>query len=135
MKRINNYSYRAKSLETGAFAVSEATDQEDIITMIKFEKEVTGLVPDHGFTHGAKFHADDLFSTALLRLINPDIQVERGFDVPENFDGIVYDIGRGRFDHHQQDKEIRENGVPYAAFGLLARVWFLFPDGGGSGRF
>ena len=71
--------------------------------MIKFEKEVTGLVPDHGFTHGAKFHADDLFSTALLRLINPDIQVERGFDVPENFDGIVYDIGRGRFDHHQQD--------------------------------
>ena len=36
--------------------------------MIKFEKEVTGLVPDHGFTHGAKFHADDLFSTALLRL-------------------------------------------------------------------
>ena len=89
--------------------------------MIKFEKEVTGLVPDHGFTHGAKFHADDLFSTALLRLINPDIQVERGFDVPENFDGIVYDIGRGRFDHHQQDKEIRENGVPYAAFGLLWR--------------
>ena len=41
--------------------------------------------------------------------------------MPENFDGIVYDIGRGRFDHHQQDKEIRENGVPYAAFGLLWR--------------
>ena len=34
--------------------------------MIEFEKEVTGLVPDHGFTHGAKFHADDVFSTCLL---------------------------------------------------------------------
>ncbi|RHU92309.1 hypothetical protein DXB96_13565 [Clostridium sp. OM07-10AC] len=89
--------------------------------MIEFEKEVTGLVPDHGFTHGAKFHADDVFSTAFLRLLNPAIEVTRGFDVPEDFDGIVYDIGRGKYDHHQQDKEIRENGVPYAAFGLLWR--------------
>lgn len=78
-------------------------------------------MPDRGFTHGAKFHADDLFSTALLRLLNPAIEVTRGFDVPEKFDGIVYDIGRGKYDHHQQDKEIRENGVPYAAFGLLWR--------------
>ena len=78
-------------------------------------------MPDHGFTHGAKFHADDVFSTAFLRLLNPAIEVTRGFDVPEDFDGIVYDIGRGKYDHHQQDKEIRENGVPYAAFGLLWR--------------
>lgn len=25
----------------------------------------------------------------------------------------------GRYDHHQQDRRIRENGIPYAAFGLL----------------
>ena len=43
--------------------------------MIEFEKEIAGLVPDHGFTHGAKFHADDLFSTALLRLLNPSIEL------------------------------------------------------------
>ena len=36
-----------------------------------------------------------------------------------NFAGIVFDIGRGRYDHHQKDSRVRENGVPYAAFGLL----------------
>ena len=41
--------------------------------------------------------------------------------MPKDFDGIVYDIGRGKFDHHQDDKEYRENGCPYAAFGLLWR--------------
>ncbi len=78
-------------------------------------------VPDRGFTHGSKFHSDDVFATALLRLINPEIQIERGFEIPEDYDGIVYDIGRGRYDHHQSDKEYRDNGVPYAAFGLLWR--------------
>lgn len=82
-----------------------------------------GFVPDRGFTHGGKFHSDDVFSTALLRILNPEIQIERGFEVPENFDGIVYDIGRGEFDHHQKDKEYRENGCPYAAFGLLWRAY------------
>ena len=27
--------------------------------------------------------------------------------------------GRGKYDHHRGIAEIRENGVPYAAFGLL----------------
>ncbi len=80
-------------------------------------------VPNHGFTHGSKFHSDDVFATAFLKILNPEIQVQRGFQVPENFDGIVYDIGRGRFDHHQEDKEIRENGCPYAAFGLIWREY------------
>lgn len=39
--------------------------------------------------------------------------------MPEGYDGIVFDIGRGRYDHHQRDSRVRENGVPYAAFGLL----------------
>ena len=80
-------------------------------------------LPDQAFTHGAKFHSDDVFATAFLRLIKPEIQVTRGFEVPADFDGIVYDIGRGRFDHHQEDKEYRENGCPYAAFGLLWREY------------
>lgn len=88
--------------------------------MGKFQK---GIVPDIGFTHGGKFHADDVFATAFLRILNPAIQIKRGFEVPEDFDGIVYDIGRGEFDHHQKDKEYRENGCPYAAFGLVWRAY------------
>ena len=72
-----------------------------------------------GFTHGGIFHADDVFATALLKIINPDIEIIRGNQAPEDFEGIIYDIGGGEFDHHQKDKRIRENGVPYAAFGLL----------------
>ena len=71
------------------------------------------------FTHGGKFHADDVFSAALLFYINPEITILRGNRVPDDFDGIVFDIGRGAYDHHQRDSRVRENGVPYAAFGLL----------------
>ena len=71
------------------------------------------------FTHSGKFHADDVFSAALLLYLNPEINISRGNKVPEIFDGIVFDIGRGQYDHHQKDSRIRENGVPYAAFGLL----------------
>ena len=71
------------------------------------------------FTHSGKFHADDVFSAALLLYLNPEIMIKRGNRVPEDFDGIVFDIGRGQYDHHQKDSRIRENGIPYAAFGLL----------------
>ena len=74
------------------------------------------------FTHGGKFHADDVFSSALLLYINQEIHITRGNKVPDDFEGIVFDIGRGPFDHHQKDSRIRENGVPYAAFGLLWEV-------------
>ena len=79
-------------------------------------------IPAKGFTHGGKFHADDVFSTALLQILRPDIQVTRGFVVPDDFDGIVYDVGGCMFDHHSEPRECRPNGVPYAAFGLLWRL-------------
>ncbi|WP_312643451.1 MYG1 family protein [Hydrogenoanaerobacterium sp.] len=85
-------------------------------------KEISNIA----MTHGGKFHADDVFSSALLKIINPAIKIIRTFEVPQNFDGIVYDIGGGRFDHHQAGAEVRENGVPYAAFGLL---WREFGEG------
>lgn len=75
--------------------------------------------PTKGFTHAGKFHADDVFSTALLQYLNPEYTYTRGYQIPEDFDGIVYDIGWGEFDHHQADAPVRDNGVPYAAFGLL----------------
>lgn len=79
-------------------------------------------IPANGFTHAGKFHADDVFATALLQILRPDIKITRGFVVPDDFDGIVYDIGFGMFDHHQEPRETRPNGIPYAAFGLLWRV-------------
>lgn len=77
------------------------------------------IIPSVAMTHAGKFHADDVFSAALLRILNPNIRFERVLSVPEDFDGIVFDIGWGKFDHHQSGAPVRENGVPYAAFGLL----------------
>lgn len=94
----------------------------------------------HAYTHGSIFHADDLFATALLLTINPEIQICRTNDVEfahkaeEDDCAISYDIGYGPYDHHQPDKATRpiENGywfdkdgrmqlVPYCSFGLLWR--------------
>lgn len=75
-------------------------------------------------THGGVFHADDVFSAALLTLLNPDIEIKRVIKVdPQSIedDTIVFDIGFGKFDHHQADAEVRPNGIKYAAFGLLWR--------------
>lgn len=79
-----------------------------------------------GVTHSGKFHADDVFSTALLKYLNPDIEFFRagkimGVGYKEEDTKIIYDIGMGRFDHHQENSEVRPNGIPYAAFGLLWR--------------
>ena len=49
-------------------------------------------IPANGFTHAGKFHADDVFATALLQILRPDIKITRGFTVPDDFDGIVYDL-------------------------------------------
>ena len=42
-------------------------------------------IPANGFTHADKFHADDVFATALLQIIRPDIRITRGFVVPDEF--------------------------------------------------
>ena len=77
----------------------------------------------YGLTHSGLFHADDVFSTAFIKIINPGIDIIRSNEIPSDFDGIVYDIGFGEFDHHGTDNELRENGIPYAAFGKLWRCF------------
>ena len=73
-------------------------------------------------THSGKFHADEIFGTILLEKIYKDINLAR---VPETNNiniqsKIVYDIGGGKFDHHQSGGNgQRANGIKYAAFGLL----------------
>ena len=73
-------------------------------------------------THSGTMHADEVFSTAFLDLYFGNVKVFRtgkveGYKIRE--DQIVYDIGRGKFDHHQQDALRRENNIPYCSFGLL----------------
>lgn len=76
-------------------------------------------VPDRAYTHGGIFHADDVFSAALLKYLNPGIRITRGMPGPEDEAGLVFDMGGGTFDHHQADRRYRKDGTPYAAFGLL----------------
>lgn len=79
-------------------------------------KEATAI------THGGTFHADEIMATVILEKVFGDIIVCRTFRVPEDLkeDVIVYDIGFGTFDHHQKGGNgARENGVPYAACGLI----------------
>jgi uncharacterized UPF0160 family protein len=76
-------------------------------------------------------HLDEVAATALINLVcdkegisRPEVhRVNARTDVSEfQADNIVYDIGGGDFDHHQEDKPVRENGIPYAAFGQVFDV-------------
>lgn len=73
-------------------------------------------------THGGKFHADDVMATAILSLLlgNKKVTRTRDENILNKLD-FVYDISLGEFDHHQLNKEIRENNIPYAACGLVWR--------------
>ena len=52
-------------------------------------------IPANGFTHAGKFHADDVFATALLQILRPDIKITRGFTVPDDFDFPVQTVFTG----------------------------------------
>lgn len=82
-------------------------------------------------THDGKFHTDEVFAIAILRLIYPDIKIIRSRK-PEDYSDcdLKVDICRncdpekGEFDHHQEDfNKSRENKIPYASAGL---VWKHF---------
>lgn len=76
-------------------------------------------VPNEAMTHAGRFHADDVFSAALLKILNPQINIVRRNTVPEGYQGLVFDLGDGAYDHHRERASYRENGVQYASFGLL----------------
>lgn len=79
--------------------------------------------------HSGKFHSDDILAVASLLLLlgEENVNVVRSRDdlVVESGDyvvdvGGVYDPKRNRFDHHQEGGAgTRENGIPYASFGLV----------------
>ena len=78
-------------------------------------------------THDSRFHTDDVFAVATLLLLLGEVEVVRSRDpkVHAAADYLV-DVGmqhnplEHRFDHHQPEGAgIRENGIPYASFGLV----------------
>lgn len=76
----------------------------------------------NAITHSGKFHIDDVFSTVFLINFFENIKLIRLpslSDTQKNKDKIIYDIGKGEFDHHQVDALKRKNGITYSSFGLL----------------
>ena len=85
-------------------------------------KVVDNIKEANCITHSGTMHADEVFATAFLELYKGDVSVFRTTIVGEVDDSVlVYDIGRGKYDHHQIDAEKRDNGITYSSFGLLWR--------------
>ncbi len=83
-------------------------------------------------THGGKFHADDVFAAAALRVLAPGAAIVRTRDeallddARVRDDVVVFDVGgvddpaRDLFDHHQRGfARGRPNGVRFASLGLV----------------
>lgn len=71
-------------------------------------------------THSGTFHPDDVFSTMFLSKIIDNPVVARVNSIEGvNSNAIVYDIGYGKFDHHQVDAKYRSEFIKYSSFGLL----------------
>ncbi len=79
-------------------------------------------------THSGPFHADDVFAVASLQLHfgqeNTEVTRTRDEAIMATGDivvdvGAIYDPVRQRFDHHQVGAPMRDNGIPYAGFGLI----------------
>ena len=72
-------------------------------------------------THCGTFHADDVMTGALLVAsgVCTSNSIQRVQSIPEGFQGLAFDVGRGAFDHHQPDAEVRSNGTKFAALGLI----------------
>lgn len=87
-------------------------------------------------THSGKFHCDDVFAYAVLRLalglgrVGEDHRLCRTREkaIIESGDivwdvGLVYDAAASRFDHHQRGAPLRPDGTPYSSAGLIWQVY------------
>lgn len=81
-----------------------------------------------GFTHGGVMHADEVFATALLRLIDKDFKIirqrHREDEIPTSQNILIFDIGLGIFDHHQKDAKLRPSGKKYSSVGLILKEFW-----------
>lgn len=85
-------------------------------------------------THHGRFHADDVFSVALSKIIFGDISLNRTRceHSIKNADIVIdvgekYDPDNNLFDHHQKEGAgKRENGIPYSSFGLIWKKYGVY---------
>lgn len=80
-------------------------------------------------THSGSFHADDVFSFAILSKLFPGAELLRtrneavfasATDADIIFDvGMIYDPSARRYDHHMKDKPTRDGLHPYSAVGMV----------------
>lgn len=84
-------------------------------------KIVTKIEEADYITHSGTMHTDDVFATAFLDLYKENIKLIRVKEITDTVKkgALIYDIGRGKYDHHQEDTKVRENGIKYSSFGLL----------------
>ncbi len=90
---------------------------KEVETMI----EIVTQEEADAITHSGTMHADEVFATAFLDLYYGHLKVARVTELQSNRkkEALVYDIGRGKYDHHQDNAKVRDNGIKYCSFGLL----------------
>jgi uncharacterized UPF0160 family protein len=99
----------------------------------------SGVAPPILVTHSGRFHCDEVFAYAVLRLAlglrqrGQDHTLLRTRDPRLIESGtIVWDVGtrfdpaHNRFDHHQRGAPTRPDGTPFSAAGL---VWQVYGEG------
>lgn len=72
--------------------------------------------------HGSRPHFDDSMCVAMMKIINPDIEVSRINTITSdliNDTTLICDVGYGKYDHHQLDTETHLDGSKYCACTLL----------------
>lgn len=87
-------------------------------------------------THSGKFHCDEVFAYAVLRLalglskpgVDHILLRTRKKDLIETGDivfdvGTIFDTATNRFDHHQIGAPTREDGTPFSSAGLIWQVY------------
>ena len=87
-------------------------------------------------THSGRFHCDEVFAYAILRLALALTEPGRDHSLIRTRDpavigsadiawdvGSVFDPAAGRFDHHQRGAPLRSDGTPYSAAGLIWQVY------------
>ena len=87
-------------------------------------------------THGGKFHCDEVFAYAVLRLALGVTAPGEDHTLIRTRDpaliatgsvvwdvGLVFDAAANRFDHHQRGAPTRADGTPYSAAGLIWQVY------------
>ena len=89
---------------------------------VKNLKFVTNIKDADLVTHSGSFHADEIFSTIVLsNIIDKDsINIIRVDEVNVESRAFIYDIGYGKYDHHQEGGNgCRIDGIKYCSFGLV----------------